>query len=241
MTDMSAQELANALATVLRPQDPLSPGQQQAALQYRLIRNGLGNYGGHGDAGGDVALIRMTQTLVFDRIRLTLQDALPRSASQLALYVGTPPQLVETVKIIGPQTGSYWVCEHTPDVKPIVRVDVIDQVGAPVAAGVPTEVAIAEIRMTQTVENTRVSLLTFQDALPNHASQLTLHVRTPTQGIVETIKKINPQDRSYKLVDDTDEVELIKRVDVLDRDGAPIATGVPDMDVRRVPRQRARS
>ena len=153
----------------------------------------------------------------------------------------TPPQLVETIKIIDPQTRSYWVCEHTADVKPIERVDVLDQAGAPIAAGVPTEVAIAVIRMTQTVVNTRVSRLTFEDALPDHASRLTLHVRTPTQEIVETIKNIDPQDRSYVLVDDTDEVELIERVDVLDRDGAPIAAGVPDVDRRRVPRPRGRS
>lgn len=241
MTDMSAQELANALATVLRPQDPLSPGQQQAALQYRLIRNGLGNYGGHGDAGGDVALIRMTQTAADNRIRLTLQDTLPRSASQLAVYVGTPPQLVEMLKVSGSQPNSYWVGENTPEDRPIVRVDVLDQAGAPIAAGVPTEVTCAEIRMTQTIQDTRVSLLTFKDALPNNASQLTLLVRTPKQEIVETIKKIDPQDRSYKLIDDTDEVELIKHVDVLDTYGALIATGVPDVDVRPISRQRVRS
>jgi hypothetical protein len=240
MTDMSAQEFAKALATVLTTQDPLSPGQQQAALQYRLIRNGLGNYGGHGDAGGDLALIRMTQTLLPDRVRLTLQDALPRAASQLALYAGIRPQLIETVWITGRRTGSYWVCQNTLDVQPIVRVEVLDQAGAPIAAGVPTEVAIAQIRMTQTIRNSNVSILTFEDALPDQASQLVLHIRTPKQEeIVEMLKQINPKDRSYELSDETDDVELIVRVDVLDREGAPIATGVPDVDVRRVPRQRA--
>jgi hypothetical protein len=243
MTDMSAQELANALGTVLRPQpqDPLSREQHQAALQYRLIRNGLGNFGGHGDAGGDIALIRMTQTVTDDRIRLTFQDALPLASSELAVYAGTPPKLVDTIKITRARADSYWVCEHTAELKPIVRVEVLDQGGAPIAAGVPSEVATAVLRMTQTVLNTRVSQLTFEDALPDHASQLTLHFRTPTKEIVEKIKKIDPKNRSYMLFDDTEEVERIERVDVLDQYEGPIATGVLSVDARRVPRQRARS
>jgi hypothetical protein len=231
MTDMTAQELANALGTVLRPQDPLSTAQVQVALQYRLIRNGLGNYGGHGDAGGDVALIPMTQTVLHDRISLTFQAALPDSASKFQVYGGTILKLLDTIEIDrGKQ--SYWVCEHRAHVLPIKRVVVVDQVGAPIAAGVPVNAEIPMIEMTQRVANNQISRLTFEDALPDGASHLTLHVRTPKQEFLQTINNIVPQDRNYLLVDNTDEVERIEHVDVLDQTGAPIAAGKPAVERR---------
>jgi hypothetical protein len=146
MTEMGTQDqvfaIATAIANALRQQDPLTPDQQRVALQYRMIRNGLGNYGGHGDAGNDVAVIRMTQTVVNRRVsRLTFEDPLPVNASQLTLYVRARDQkIVVTLKSIDPQNRSYVVLDDPDDDERIERVDVLDRLGAPIAAGAPTVV-----------------------------------------------------------------------------------------------------
>jgi hypothetical protein len=225
MNDMTVQDLANVLGAVLRPQTPLNPDQQRVALQYRLIRNGLGNYGGRGDAGGDVALIRLTQTVMTGRIWLAFEDPLPVTAAQLVAYAGDPPKQIHTIPISDPTVG-------------VVRVDVLDRDGAPIAAGVPTLRPLSAVGMTQTVVNSRVSRLTFDDPLPENASRLALHLHAPGQRqLVVTDRDIDPRERNYLLIDDTDEIELIEYVDVLDGDGVPVATAVPLEDRGRASRQ----
>jgi hypothetical protein len=242
MNDVTAQDLANALSAVLRPQTPLDPGQQRVALQYRLIRNGLGNYGGHGDTGGDTALVRLNQTVVNGRIWLAFEDPLPFATARLVVYSGAPPRQIDTIPISDPTVSGVWVWEGKGSLAPIVRVDVLDRGGAPIAAGVPTQRILPALGMTQTVANSLVSRLTFDDRLPDTASRLVLHLHAPGQRqLVVTHRDIDPQERDYLVIDDTDDIELIEYVDVLDDDGVPVATGVPSHDRRRVSRQSARS
>jgi hypothetical protein len=242
MTNMTAQDLVDALGAVLRPQTPLDPNQQRVALQYRLIRNGLGNYGGHGDAGGDAALIRMTQTVMNGRIWLAFDDPLPATTARLVAYAGAPPKQIDSIPISDPTAAGVWVCEGRGVLVPIVRVDLLDRGGAPIAAGVPTQRCLSVLEMTQTVANSRVSRLTFDDPLPDTASRLVLHLHAPgQQQLVVTSRDIDPQERDYLVIDDTDEIELIEYVDVLDEDGVPVATGVPSQDRRRASRQPSRS
>ncbi len=139
MNDMTAQELANALAAVLRPQAPLSSDQQRVVLQYRLIRNGLGNYGGHGDASGDIALIRLTQSVRHDHIWLAFKDPLPRTAARLEAYSDDSPEQIDTIPISNPKVRGVSVFEGKGALPSIVRVVVLDPDGTPIAAGVPSQ------------------------------------------------------------------------------------------------------
>ncbi|MGW4124414.1 hypothetical protein [Nocardia sp. NPDC004711] len=43
-------------AASINPEDPLSEGQQQLIVQFRALRNGLGNYGRHGETLDHVLL-----------------------------------------------------------------------------------------------------------------------------------------------------------------------------------------
>jgi hypothetical protein len=129
----SMHELAAAIVTAMRQPKQLSATQQRVELKFRLIRNGLGNFGGHGDDPGDRALIRMTQTRANKDggCELELLDPLPARARVVLI---TPEHRggVERVRI-----GQK---HHDPievGFSPIARVDILDDFDVPIAAGIP--------------------------------------------------------------------------------------------------------
>lgn len=126
----------------------LNPEQERAMLSYRLIRNGLGNFGGTGD-GFDHALLAMAQfmekVLIDDRVRvkrltkLAISD-LPSTAKDVRMRAVDLDD--KAVELTLPAAGV--ICLPLDRrLKQIGFVEVLDGNKVPVAGGLPAVVDTA--------------------------------------------------------------------------------------------------
>ncbi len=132
-----AQNVAQLVSAFGRgPQQDLRPEQQQLILQFRALRNGLGNFGRHGETP-DKAILASPDISPGDarnaRYTLTFVEALPSRAASILLRYPHPP--FESFYSVGDVDNEYWeIVIADPEV---ASVEVWDAHGEPLAVGVP--------------------------------------------------------------------------------------------------------
>ena len=141
--EMSSQQFSQLITTVAaalrQTSAPLTPDQQTVALQFRLLRNGLGRFSSASEAF-DRALLRVDQVHEGGRSELVFHDPIPGDARTMVLVVDSrrvPQQL--------PSLREYGLHGHGLGdelVRVVERVELLDQLGAPIAAGVPVQVTV---------------------------------------------------------------------------------------------------
>ena len=137
-------QLMTTVATALRQTTPppptstaLTTDQQAVALQYRLLRNGLGRFSSVSEAF-DRALIRMEQVQYQGWSELLFLDPIPAAARSMVL-------VVESERVPGELPGylengrRVYRVEGESDMKVIELVEFLDQFDVPIAAGVPVQ------------------------------------------------------------------------------------------------------
>jgi hypothetical protein len=149
-SDGSGREDSDAIDRLVRALNrttQLSRPQEQAILQFRLIRNGLGNFGRHDDP--DVVLLKLSQSHIKeDQSRLTFDGAAPKHTARLTLKYRKPHQHygsddefdVETV----PFGGRPIVCDR----RRIALVEAGDAYGEVLGVGIPTQIPLTDPTQT---------------------------------------------------------------------------------------------
>lgn len=130
-------QLMTTMADALRQTTtPLSTDQQAVALQFRLLRNGLGHFESASEAF-DRALIRIDEVHHGGRIELVFHDPIPRAARSMVLVIGS-----RRVQRPLPGPRKYGLYGHAlgGDLGQLAveLVELLDQFEVPVAAGVPS-------------------------------------------------------------------------------------------------------
>lgn len=140
MTEGQLETLMSRLAGAFRqPPAPQSPGQQAVALQYRLLRNGLGRFQSASEAF-DRALIRIDQFQHDESsIDLVFLDPLPDDASSMVLLINSQ-RIPRGLPSSGRDGIRYAQIECDPATTVVQLVEFLDQSGVPIAAGVPVKI-----------------------------------------------------------------------------------------------------
>jgi hypothetical protein len=138
MSERQFAQLMTTVATALhQPAAPLSTEQQQVALQFRLLRNGLGRFQSASESF-DRALLRIEQIQHDDAIELVSRDPIPREAHSMILVIDSHRIRHERP---GLPTDGRW--HHmVGGVREVVElVEFLDQFDVPIAAGIPVQIA----------------------------------------------------------------------------------------------------
>jgi hypothetical protein len=133
-----AQLMTTVAAALRQTTAPLTAEQQAVALQFQLLRNGLGRFRSASEAF-DRALIRVDQVQYPGGSELVFHDRIPRDARSMVLTVDSrraPREL--------PASRDDGILWHRVDRDEVIRivelVEFLDRFDVPIAAGVPLQV-----------------------------------------------------------------------------------------------------
>ena len=132
------QLMASVAAALRQTTTPLTADQQTVALQFRLLRNGLGRFASASESP-DRVLIRMDQIQYPGGSDLVFRDPIPPDAVSMVLTVDSSRASGDL-----PATGddgmfSYEV-DRERETKVVELVEFLDKFDVPIAAGVPLQV-----------------------------------------------------------------------------------------------------
>ncbi|HET7399944.1 MAG TPA: hypothetical protein VFJ94_15625 [Intrasporangium sp.] len=118
-----------------RQQQDLQPEQQHLILQFRALRNGLGNYGRHGESP-DRALIPSPEIRPsggpYTAYTMTFVDVLPRTTARILLRYADR-EVAYDVEAVDPESWELPIPDQAVD-----AVVLSDVRGEPLAIGIPT-------------------------------------------------------------------------------------------------------
>lgn len=115
------------------PQQDLRPEQQHLILQFRALRNGLGNFGRHGETPDKAILAspEISPDSWENRYTLTFVEPLPRGTANILLRYPRREALYQVSDV----DDEYW---ELPISDPeVTSVEVWDVHGEPLAVGIP--------------------------------------------------------------------------------------------------------
>lgn len=142
---MSPQQLSQLITTVAaalrQTTSPLTAEQQTVALQFRLLRNGLGRFSSVSE-GFDQALIRVDQVHDGARSVLVFHDPIPDAARAMVLVVGSRRVAEQLPGVDGDGRHRHGLGGGLEQV--VERVELLDQLEVPIAVGVPRQLHVRD-------------------------------------------------------------------------------------------------
>lgn len=132
-----AQLMTTVVAALRQTAAPLSPSQQTVALQFRLLRNGLGRFRSASEAF-DRALIRIDQIRYQNWVELVIHDPIPPDARSMVLVIDSDRIRLTLPGYMG--DGKYVHRFGGDSSTGLVElVEFLDQFEVAIAAGVPRQ------------------------------------------------------------------------------------------------------